>query len=124
METEIVTKNLNVIKEAVMHHQELLVDLHDHDILSLSSKDSWENLEDQQRKDRTKFVISKTIAYCPSVFEQDVEIRDLLCAMSDRLINYFRKRQMGPLAELMQDLINTEKTKDAIFHDYQQKKID
>ena len=123
MEREVVTKNLNIIKDAVMKHQELLVDLHNEDMLTLSSKESWENLDDQQRKDRTKFVISKTIAYCPSVFEQDVEIRDLLCSMSDQLINYFNKRQMGPLAELMQDLINTEKSKDALYHDYQQKKI-
>lgn len=123
MEREIVSNNLMAIKEAVMNRQEILVDLHHQDMLTVCSKESWENLKDQQRKDRTKFVISKTIAYCPSVFEQDVEIRDLLFSISDKLIAYFQMRQMGPLAELMKELISNEKAKDALFHDYEQKKL-
>ncbi len=123
MEREIVSKNLMMIKEAVLNNQEILVDLHNQDLLTTCSKESWENLKDIQRKDRTKFVISKTIAYCPSVFEQDVEIRDLLFSISDKLIAYFKMRQMGPLAELMTELITNEKNKDSIYNDYTQKKL-
>ncbi len=124
MEREIVYKNLNVIKDAVIDRLEILVDLHNQDLLTTSSKESHKNLKDVQRKDRTKFVISKTIAYCPSVLEQDVEIRDLLFSMSDKLISYFNERQMRPLAELMNEMISNEKLKDSWYSDFENKKLE
>lgn len=120
MERELVYKNLAVIEEAVKHHQEILVDINNQDLLTKVSPQVWEQLKDQRQKDRAKFVISKTIAYCPSVFEEDMEIRDEMFALSLQIVQYFNERQMGPLAELMNDLVMNEKKKDAGYHDYPQ----
>lgn len=120
MERELVYKNLAVIEDAVKNHQEILVDSNNQDMLTKVSPQVWEQLNDRRQKDRTKFVISKTIAYCPSVFEEDMEMRDEMFALSQKMIIYFNERQMGPLAELMNDLIMNEKKKDASYHDYPQ----
>ncbi|MCH9619078.1 MAG: hypothetical protein SP4CHLAM5_12240 [Chlamydiia bacterium] len=120
MERELVYKNLAVIEDAVKNHQEILVDSNNQDMLTKVSPQVWEQLNDRRQKDRTKFVISKTIAYCPSVFEEDMEMRDEMFALSQKMIIYFNERQMGPLAELMNDLVMNEKKKDASYHDYPQ----
>ena len=120
MERELVYKNLAVIGDAVKNHQEILVDSNNQDMLTKVSPQVWEQLNDRRQKDRTKFVISKTIAYCPSVFEEDMEMRDEMFALSQKMIIYFNERQMGPLAELMNDLVMNEKKKDASYHDYPQ----
>lgn len=122
MEREIVYKNLQVLREAVMHHQEILIDTEDQDILIVISPKEWKEENNQRRKDRTKFVISKTIAYCPSVFEEDMGLKDSIFSMSKELIKYFNDRQMGPLAELMHEYIKNEKDKDAMLFDYYYKK--
>jgi hypothetical protein len=120
MERELVYKNLAVIEDAVKNHQEILVDESNQDLLTKVSPQVLEQLNDRRQKDRTKFVISKTIAYCPSVFEEDMEMRDEMFALSQKMIIYFNERQMGPLAELMNDLVMNERKKDASYHDYPQ----
>ena len=122
MERELVYKNLAVIEDAVKNHQEMLLDNSNKNLLIKVSPQVWEAESDKSQRDRTKFVISKTIAYGPSVFEEDMEIRDEFFAMSSLLVTYFTERQMGPLAELMNELIMNEKRKDASYHDYPEKK--
>lgn len=122
MERELVYKNLAVIEDAVKHNVEILIDSSNQDLLIKVSSKEWSMISDHRRIDRTKFVISKTIAYCPSVFEEDMEIRDEMFAISHKLIEYFNKRHMGPLAELMNELVMNERRRDAFYHDYHHKK--
>ncbi|MCH9811218.1 hypothetical protein K0U07_00470 [bacterium] len=121
MERELVYKNLAVIEEAVKQNAEILVDSSDSNLLVKVSSKEWESISDHRRKDRTKFVISKVIAYCPSVFEEDMEIRDEMFAISHKLVEYFTKRNMAPLAELMNELVMNERERDAFYHDYHRK---
>lgn len=121
MERELVYKNLAVIEEAVKQNAEILIDSSNSNALMKVSSQEMERIADHRRIDRTKFVISKTIAYCPSVFEEDMEIRDELFAISHKIIIYFTKRNMTPLAELMNELVKNERERDASFHDYHRK---
>ena len=121
MEREIVYKNLEVLKRAVMEHQEILVDKDNEDILTAVSSKQWEEMKDTKRKNRSKFVVSKTIAFCPSVFEEDTAMKESILAITSELMSYFNDHQMGPLAELMQEYIKNEKSKDALLFDYHYK---
>ena len=120
MEREMVEKNLEVIRDAVTHHKEILIDMENQDVLHTVSKETWDG-SDHRRRDRTKFVISKTIAFCPSVFEEDMGMKDAIMGISSELMTYFRDRQMTPLAELMEEYIKNEKSKDDLHFDYNYK---
>jgi hypothetical protein len=121
MERELVEKNLQVIRRAVIDHKEILVDKKNQDMLHCITKKQWEELDDQRSKDRTKFVISKTVAFFPSVFEEDMEVKDSILAISSEIITYFNNRQMSPIAELFDEYIKNEKSKDTLLSDYNYK---
>jgi hypothetical protein len=121
MERELVESNLEVIKEAVIHHKEILIDRENEDRLHSISKKAWDDLDDQRAKDRTKFVISKTIAFSPSVLEEDMEVKNAILSISAELITYFQNRQMTPIAELLEEYIKNERSKDSLLSDYNYK---
>ena len=121
MERELVESNLEVIKEAVINHKEILIDRENEDKLHSITKKAWDELDDQRAKDRTKFVISKTIAFCPSVLEEDMEVKNAILSISAELITYFQNRQMTPIAELLEEYINNERSKDSLLSDYNYK---
>ncbi len=117
MERELVYKNLEIIKEAVLHHQEILIDIDDQNKLTVVSPQIWEKA-DFRLKERSRFMISKTISFCPSVFEENANLRDTLFTLSADLVKYFNQRGMGELAELLYELIHNEMEKDGSHHDY------
>ena len=112
-----VSKNLEVIIDAVVSNKELLVSEHNQDEIMSVPTIKWEGI-DQRRKDRTKFVISKTIAFCPTLFDEDAGMRDKIAKIYTKLIKYLNDRQMTPLAELMEETIAKEKSKDSALFDY------
>jgi hypothetical protein len=117
MERETVYRNLEAIKEAVIHHQEILVDLNDENILTVVPNLVWEKA-DHQLKDRSRFIISKTITFSPSVFEEDQGLQDTFFALFNQFVTYFNRRKMAPITELLHDLILNEMQKDGSHHDY------
>ena len=117
MERELVFKNLEVIEEAVLHNQEILIDTDDVSILTVVTPQIWEGA-DARHKERSKFMISKTISFCPSVFEENANLRDSLFMMSANIIKYFNQREMGAIADLLYELIQNEMQKDGSHHDY------
>ena len=118
MEKEQVYANLAVIYEAVKSNKEILIDRSNGNILQAVSLKEWERVQDIERKDRTKFIISKTLGYCSSIFEENMEIRDGFFGNSQKIVVYFHKRKMGALAELVNELVIKEKERDVLYHDY------
>ena len=118
MEREIVYKNLKTIKEAVANHLELVVDSEDKNSLKAVSSKVCSDEKNRKFKEAAKFLISKTIAYCPSVIEEDMQMKNSIMSVSTELIKYLGERKMGHLAELMTDLITNEKRKDISHMDY------
>ncbi len=118
MEREYVYKNLTALKEATANHLELLVDSADKNSLKVVSSKVWNEEKNRKLKEAAKFLISKTIAYCPSVIDEDMEMKNSIMSISSQLINYLEQRKMGHLAELMADLITNEKRKDTFHMDY------
>jgi hypothetical protein len=118
MEREIVYKNLVALKEAVANHLELLPDSHDKNSLKVVSSKVWNEEKNKKLKEGAKFLISKTIAYCPSVIDEDMQMKNSIMSISTQLIKYLEERNMGQLAELMGDLITNEKRKDIFLMDY------
>ena len=48
-------------------------------------------------------------------------MKDAIMGISSELMTYFRDRQMTPLAELMEEYIKNEKSKDDLHFDYNYK---
>jgi|GEM_PF-2808649 len=118
MEREFVYKNLTALKEAVEGHLELLADSLDKNRLKVVSSKVWNEEKNKKLKEGAKFLISKTIAYCPSVIDEDMQMKHSIMSISTQLIHYLEERNMGQLAELMADLITNEKRKDIFLMDY------
>lgn len=121
MEQELVTKNLEILLDALENNAEMLINRENQDILQIVPKEDFESIENRRDRDRAKFVISKTVAYSPSAFEEDASMHEKFIAQSDNLINYLNQRQMTPIAELVHELVANEKKRDSSHMDYRYK---
>ena len=116
MNKELFIINFNMIKKAVTNNLELLAT--DKNSLQAVSAKEWNEHKNMKARESSYFLISKTIAYCVSVFEEDMQITNMISTMSSELTTYLMKRHMSYLAGFVKDFTSYQKGKSTSHIDF------